>query len=164
MVERISWWHTAFGDVGWREREAINQAANELDILRHAEIANADQLQRLFQLDRAQGEEIERLRLTVRILTELLLEAGAVDPQKLQERMQAALQAHEEAKRPKQVPPPPKDHTGQPKPKNYMSSAQPQPERIVRCAQCSDEMPQSDSNFTEWGLICDDCYYRMQDT
>ncbi len=161
MVERISWWHSAFGDVGWKEREAINRAAVELDILKHADVANSGQLTRLFELDRAQGEEIERLRLMVRVLTELLVESNAVDGEKLKTKMQAALLAHEEAKKPKEVEAPPADFTGQPKTGNFMSKAV-KKDPVVRCSQCSEEMVKSDSNLTEWGLICDDCYYRSQ--
>ncbi len=163
MVEQISWWHSAFGDVGWKEREAINRAAVELDNLRHAAAASSGQLARLFELDRAQGEEIERLRLMVRVLTELMVESKAVDGDQLNAKMQAALQAQEEAKRPKEIEAPPADYSGQPKTRNFMSKTI-KKDPVVRCGQCSEELVKSDSNLTEWGLICDGCYYRSQAT
>ena len=139
-MDEIDWWDAIFSDVGAVERRALNQAAEELGLLNISADLNQEQIHKLFALDKAQREEIERLRLTIKVLTEILVDSGVVAEAAFTERMQAALAAREEAK---------------------AARAKAKAEKIVRCQQCGVEVPARSTNLTEWGLVCDACHQKQ---
>ena len=136
-MKETSWWDLVFGDVGWVERQRLNEASSELGDLRNSSQLRSSQIEKLFELDKAQGREIERLRLTVRVLTELLVDTMGLDEKILHYRMEAAVdeaqRAHEE-----------KSARG----------------KVVRCSTCSQKAPFAEMEFIGFGLVCEACRNR----
>jgi len=95
-MEKLGW----FWNNEWRQRDAINQAAEELDVMRAERAGDTSALTRLFNLDRAQAQEIARLRVTVEVLANLLIESGAVDEKTLRYRIEARWSEYEAAQPP----------------------------------------------------------------
>lgn len=85
-MEKLGW----FWNNEWMQRNAINEAAEEIDSLRAARAGDAGTFARLFNLDRAQAQEIAALRVTVEVLANLLIESGALDEKALRYRIEAA--------------------------------------------------------------------------
>lgn len=87
-MEKLGW----FFNNEWMQRNAINEAAEEIDSLRAARADSHSAIERLFSLDRAQGQELAALRVTVEVLANMLIESGAVDEKTLRYRIEAAYQ------------------------------------------------------------------------
>jgi|GEM_PF-4134452 len=88
----MRWWDKSFGDVGWQERRRRAEAADDLD---KGDVSSS--VQRLYALDEAQAREIARLRLTVRVLTEILVDTMGLDEDLLHQRMTEAVTEAEAA-------------------------------------------------------------------
>ena len=95
-MEKLGW----FFNNEWMQRERINEAAEEINALRSARAGESGALTRLFNLDRAQAQEIASLRVTLEVLANLLIESGTVDEKTLRYRIEAAWANHEAAQPP----------------------------------------------------------------
>lgn len=122
----------------WAERQKINEAARELNALGAVQNGLAAQVHRLFALDKDQGKELERLRMTIAVLMDVLVEAGVTEDAKLRERLDLALS------------------TLEPKPAPVTSPAG--EARSVRCAACGNEVAASFTYVTSRGEVCDRCF------
>lgn len=87
-MEKLGW----FFNNEWMQRNAINEAADEINSLRAARADSHSAIERLFNLDRAQGQELAALRVTVEVLANMLIESGVVDEKTLRYRIEAAYQ------------------------------------------------------------------------
>ena len=85
-MEKLGW----FFNNEWMQRDRINEAADEINALRAARADSHGAIERLFALDRAQGQELAALRVTVEVLANMLIESGAVDEKTLRYRIEAA--------------------------------------------------------------------------
>ncbi len=136
----MSWWDKSFSDVGWQQRRRREEAADDLD--KGDAVAS---VQRLFALDEAQAQEIQRLRLTVRVLTEILVDTMGLDAGLLHQRM---VEAIGEAK------------TGQ-EPVRPAASSDATPAQVsgrARCSICSAPAEVESTHFAEFGMVCDACH------
>jgi hypothetical protein len=95
-MEKLGW----FFNNEWMQRDRLNEAADEINTLRAARADSQSAIERLFALDRAQGQELASLRVTVEVLANLLIESGAVDEKTLRYRIEAAWANHEAAQPP----------------------------------------------------------------
>ncbi len=138
LMKKLGWTDVAFGDVGAREYGVINSAVAGIEALQTADVSLAEQVHKLFQLDIAQADEIDRLRLTVRVLTEVLVDTLGLDETVLQYRLEAAI-----------------DEAGEAKRKAQEQGA------MVRCESCSATVPASKTNITAFGVVCDACFARQ---
>lgn len=129
----MRWWDKSFSDVGWQERRRRAEAADDLD---KGDVTSA--VQRLYALDEAQAGEIERLRLTVRVLTEILVDTMDLDEELLHQRMTEAM---DEAKAAQAA-------------SDQQSGAG---EVKARCTICSAPTKIASTNFPKFGLVCDAC-------
>jgi len=135
----MSWWDNTFSDVGWQERKRRAEVVGDLE---KGDTEGA--VQRLFALDQAQASEIERLRLTVRVLTEILVENMGLDAGLLHQRMIEAVA---------------ESRTG----KNTQAAAAPDGDADAdapraRCSVCSAPAQVASTHFAEFGLVCDACH------
>ena len=145
----MTWWNNIFGDVGWQGRHSRDKVADWLEGVEDAEAAH--QILRLFELDEAQAREIAQLRLTVRVLSEILVDNMGLDPDVLRERMEAAAREHETGHR--QAKPPSQQAEATPEP--------PTPEGTrARCSICSAPAAVQATHFSSHGLVCDACAAR----
>lgn len=133
-MQEMQWWQ---GE--WHERQKINEAASELNALAGGQDGLRRQIQRLFALDKDQGKELERLRVTVAVLMDVIVEAGVTTDARLTERLVAALA------------------TLEPKPQAGSEAAKPAP-RVTRCASCGEEVAANFTYVTERGEVCDRCF------
>ena len=132
-MQEMQWWQ---GE--WHERQKINEAASELNALAGGQEGLRRQIQRLFALDKDQGKELERLRVTVAVLMDVIVEAGVTTDAKLTQRLVTALAALE--------------------PKPESGSTTKAPARVTRCASCGEEVQASFTYVTERGEVCDRCF------
>jgi hypothetical protein len=133
-MTKLGWTDVVFGATTARELAAINSAAEGVEALQVADAGLAQQIGKLYRLDVAQGEEIRRLRMTVEVLIDVLVDTVGLDPSVLKYRLEAAL---EEAR-----------------------AADEETERrgaMVRCAACAAEVPSRSTTITEIGVVCDPC-------
>lgn len=131
----MRWWDKSFSDVGWQERRRRAEAADDLG---KGDVASS--VQRLYALDEAQAEEIERLRLTVRVLTEILVDTMGLDEDLLHQRMTEAMGEAKHARA-----------------SAAADDAEP-PKGKARCAICSAPAQVASTHFAEFGLVCDACH------
>jgi hypothetical protein len=110
-MERLGW----FFNNEWAQRNAINEAASEIDALRSARSGDAGTFARLFALDRAQAQDITAIKTTLEVLSNLLIEAGIVDEKALRYRIEAAY-AELAASQPPQASPSAYETLGAPPP------------------------------------------------
>ncbi|MBW2453261.1 MAG: hypothetical protein JRI68_02070 [Deltaproteobacteria bacterium] len=96
------------------------------------------QVNKLYQLDRAQEGDIERLETIIKVLAQLLLEAGVLDQQQLSQRVAAALA--EQAR------------------KEMQERTNPE----LHCARCQEVVAQKDTYMTGLGAVCNDCYQALE--
>lgn len=140
-MSKIGFWETFFDEnMSWREASAINEAHDAISTMQAVTAttsqAQAQQLQKLFALDRAQAQQIERMAATIDVLTELLLETGAIDRAALTERVTARVNELEKVE-------------AEAKARGPQTS----------CARCGAEVPAKNTQITETGTVCDRCYY-----
>ncbi len=137
-MKKLGWADVVFGDLSPREYSVVNGAVNGIEALQSADVSLAEQVHKLFRLDIEQAEEIERLRLTVRVLTEVLVDTLGLDETVLQYRLEAAVDEAEEARRTSQ-----------------------KQGKMVRCESCTAMVPSSKTNITAFGVVCDGCFARQ---
>jgi len=85
-MDKIGW----FFNNEWGQRKAINEAADEINILRAERADGAGTFGRLFALDRAQAQEIAAIKVTLEVMANMLIESGAIDEKTLRYRIEAA--------------------------------------------------------------------------
>jgi protein-disulfide isomerase-like protein with CxxC motif len=85
-MERLGW----FFNNEMAQRNAINEAAAAINAIGAARAGDAGTFARLFELDRAQAQEITAIKVTLEVLANLLIEAGIVDEKALRYRIEAA--------------------------------------------------------------------------
>jgi len=91
----VAWselWSAYRGEHG-EERAALNQAQDAISGLNANQAVDRSLITRLFELDRAQGEELAQLRVLVQMLFELVVEKGLASEVELTERLRQVLQA-----------------------------------------------------------------------
>jgi len=137
-MKKLGWAEMAFGNVTAKEYRVINGAVDGIEALQSADVSLAEQVHKLFRLDIEQAEEIDRLRLTVRVLTEVLVDTLGLDETVLQYRLEAAIDEAEESKRATQ-----------------------KQGKVIRCEGCTTMVPSSRTNITAFGVVCDDCFARQ---
>lgn len=154
-MKPVGFWETFFSDsMGHAERERLNEAASELHMLNAQAELSRDNIGRLFDLDRAQADEIENLRVVVRVLTEALLDAGHLDRTLLDERMKTAFTELEL----KRNPPPADPSAGGP----YRGGeGEPAPEPMTTCEKCREQVLARRTTITGQGVFCDVCYAEL---
>ena len=140
-MSRIGFWETLFDDnISWREASAINEAHDAISVMRTATVSDQaaahSQIQKLFALDRAQSQKLERMAATIDVLTELLLESGTLDRGALSSRVLERLKETEDAAKEKADKGP-----------------------TIQCAQCFKPVAASATQITACGTICERCYY-----
>ncbi len=125
----------------WRlhpTRGEFNRLAESLQLEGEVTDAFSEQLRKLFELDAVQEQEIERLHTVVQVLTQLLVDSGVIDEQKLEQRVAAALEQQqrqaEEQRRNPQVP----------------------------CARCEKPVARSATYMTGSGAVCQACYAAIE--
>ncbi len=99
-MDKLGW----FWNNEWRQRDAINEAADEINSLRAERADQSSALARLFNLDRAQAQEIAALKVTVEVLANLLIESGAIDEKVLRYRIEAGYADLETSQPPTSAP------------------------------------------------------------
>jgi hypothetical protein len=139
-MDEMKWWQ---GE--WAERQKINEAAAELNSLTSVDDALQRQINRLFSLDKDQGRELERLRVLVFTLMDVLVENGVLQDAKLSARVEAAMRALD--------PPTPEAPSGGP-------PAQP---RTTRCASCGEDVKVEFTFITDRGEVCERCFHGAGD-
>jgi formylmethanofuran dehydrogenase subunit E len=124
----------------WREpnRHDFNRIADNIDLEGEVTGALSVQVRKLYQLDQAQERDIDRLETIIKVLSQLLIEAGVLDPQQISQRVGAALavQARQEVQ----------------------ERTNPQ----LRCARCQETVAQKDTYMTGLGAVCDSCYRALE--
>jgi hypothetical protein len=150
----------SWGD--WRQYDALNEAADEIAAATAASASSSAALEKLFQLDRAQGEEIARLRITVQILISMLSASGGLDARELGFKAEAALadfEAEQAAATPQPGPPTAFETLGKvPPAESPPSPVSAAPPTVVRCDGCGDRVPADQTTITEnRGTLCDRC-------
>lgn len=136
-MDRIGFLESIFSDLSIRERQLFDDAAEGISTLQTASVGTAEQVNKLFRLDVQQGEEIERLRLTVQVLVDVLVDTLGLDSKVLEYRLEAALE--EAAARRTEA-----EAGG----------------RTITCAFCETSVPVTRTNITEAGTLCDGCFAR----
>jgi hypothetical protein len=136
-MERIGLFESIFSEMSARERQLFDQAAEGISALQTSSVGTAEQVNKLFRLDVQQGAEIERLRLTVQVLVDVLVDTLGLDPKVLEYRLEAAFE--EAAARRAET-----EAAG----------------KMITCAFCDASVPATRTNITESGTLCDDCFAR----
>jgi hypothetical protein len=136
-MDRVGFFESMFTDLSARERELFDQAAEGISALQTSSVGTAEQVNKLFRLDVQQGEELERLRLTVQVLVDVLVDTLGLDPKVLEYRLEAALE--EAAARRAES-----EAAG----------------KMLNCAFCEASVPATRTNITESGTLCDGCFAR----
>lgn len=131
-MPKLGWFSTE-----WSERSAINDAHETLEYMAEADMGIAEQIGKLFELDRKQGQQIAELKAMLLAVSGLLVETGVVAEEKLVEKITSTL---DELK---------------PKPEK---KGEPKPVRMTRCASCGKDVPANSTNYTETGEVCDACF------
>jgi len=150
-MEEIGFWESLFSDIGWHEREKLNEAAQSIGTLARETGGNRDHVRKLYNLDRAQSEELERLKSIVAVLGELLIDNGVVSRESLSARIDSALRKMEEQ---------PDTIAGGPyrgKPPTTARKRRPPKQPTVICARCSDQVLWIHTEAMEEGSVCDPC-------
>ena len=93
-MKQYSWFDQLVGG-DWADRQRINEAAGELNLLCADQSNLTMQVQRLFQLDRDQGREIARLQLIINTLLELILKHQILPEAELTQSLSAGLEGLE---------------------------------------------------------------------
>jgi hypothetical protein len=129
------------GLFGGQNERAINANADELETVE-------DNVSALEATVARQAAELQKLRVLVLALRQILLEKGTFTEQALDD-------AIEELTAPPSPPPPMLG--GDP----YRTAAgSPAPEPTVTCARCQLTVPTSSTVITEKGTVCDACFER----
>ena len=155
-MSKIGFWESVFGDVGYFEREAINDNAEGMSMMLDAQFAGDEflsgQTRKLFALDMAQSKELARLRTMVRVLSEAVTELG-FDRERLATRMDDALDDLESEKTMRQG-------SFNPDGGPYRAGVEGQAdEPRTTCTVCKADVLLRRSNITETGQSCDRCFY-----
>lgn len=161
----IGFWEALLDDVGYFERRAINEAAEQIDLLRASssqqQTAVHKQLRRLYALDKAQSKELARMRAMIKTLATLLIESGVVEEKLVQQRMEAALVEMEDTSRPTPRPVPVVDpYRGAfrgTEPASTLRANEPS----TKCGRCGDTVLLRRTQITDEGNVCDDCFYSV---
>jgi len=156
-MSKIGFWEAVLGDVGYFERQAINDNAEGMSMILGSQAAGDEflsgQTRKLFALDMAQSKELARLRTMVRVLSEAVTELG-FDRDRLATRMDDALDDLESEKTMRQGSFNP-DGSGP-----YRSGTASQAEEPrTTCTVCKTDVLLRRSNITENGQSCDRCFY-----
>ncbi len=150
----FNWWNS---ELGYREREALNEASLALELQDITNTSQSKSLSKLFALDRAQAEEISHLRSLVAVMAEMLVEENVISGDILEMRLKDRLREIEEAKKPKTNS---QSQGGHPYRGEGIPSKEQVPERTTHCSRCGEEVFARDTQITEDGVVCDTCYYR----
>jgi len=164
-MEKIGFWESFFDEsLGAVERERLNEAATEINSLSLQNNHAWRQIQRLFALDKAQSAELEKLRVTVQVLTEAMIDAEVLDRTLVAERLGSAFTALELRRNPKAP------GTGGPFRGGESAGADPnaaaakvattpaKPEPKTLCGMCGESVPARMTTITETGVVCDPCF------
>ena len=105
--------------------------------------------------------QIEELSATVRVLVDMLAEAGALDRESLRARVEVELENSREEPAP--MPDPWSPKPGEPRPEHgggapYRDALPAQP--MVECATCGNTVPERLTVIIASGVICDACASR----
>jgi len=153
-MKRIGFFEGWLFDVNWRERAALNEAAHALEMQDIANENSSTRFGKLFALDRAQGDEIAKLRCLVEVLSEMLVDAKVLTEDALEFRVKDRVRAMTEAAKPKMVGPSSGPYRG-----GGEAPAPVVPERTVTCGACREEVLARTTQITATGVVCDSCYY-----
>ena len=96
--------------------------------------------QKLFALDKAQGEEITRLRAVVNVLVDMLVEARVIPEDTLYDRIRTAVEPPE---------PPPTE-----------KSPAEKPPELFTCVNCGRQVGLSEATRAAEGVVCGQCFSR----
>ena len=121
----------------WAERSAINDAHETLEYMAEADMGMAEQIGKLFKLDRKQGQQIVELKAMLLAVTNLLVESGVVPEENVVAAIKGALD----------------EVTPKPAKKGEAKRV-----RMTRCASCGKDVPANSTNYTETGEVCDACF------
>ncbi len=155
-MEKIGFFEAMFHDIGYREREALNEAAHSLTMQDIATSHNSRGLEKLFALDRVQAEEIARLRVMVEVLSEMLVDSKVLSKDTLALRVKDSFRILEESKHPV----PSKSAEGHPFRGGPSSKEAVAPEPVTSCTRCGEQVYARNTQITANGTICDGCYYK----
>ena len=131
-MPKLGWFSTE-----WAERSAINDAHETLEYMAEADMGMAEQIGKLFKLDRKQGQQIIELKAMLLAVTNLLVESQVVSEEKVVAAISGALN---------EVTPKPQ------------KKGEPKRVRMTRCASCGKDVPANSTNYTETGEVCDACF------
>jgi hypothetical protein len=154
-----SFWDTMFDSVDYHTRQAINEAAEQMQMV-HDSVADhhTQQLRKLYSLDRAQERQIERLNVCVQVLFDALMDLG-VDGHAIKAKVEDKLGAMESARN----GPPQAVNPGAAHPYRGGGSAQgapaAKPEPSGTCVRCRQTVLLRLTNFMEEGMVCDRCHW-----
>ncbi len=158
-MQQIGFFEAMFNDIGARERAALNEAAHQLQLQDATAGHHSRSLDKLFALDRAQAEELTRLRLLVEIMGNMLVEAKQLDGQVLRDRLDDKLRLIEEAKQPKA---PAAAQDAHPYRGGAPAPVAPPVLATTSCGRCGKEVFARDTQITGHGVVCDTCYYATE--
>jgi hypothetical protein len=130
-MTEYSWWK-APND--YDQDRAIKEHRARLDQVDQSSLGLAESIGKLFQLDQAQGRDLQRIESRIQALTDLLVEAGVVNAEQLEERIRASKQEVQAVRQTAEQSP------------------------SVTCASCKMEVPVDGTFFSEMGEVCERCY------
>ena len=149
-MEKIGFWESLFHDIGWHEREKLNEAAESIGRLSDEAGGNREHIRSLYNLDRAQAEELEQLRTILRVMGEILIDNGVVSRESLEARLDSALRKVEDE---------PTNISGGPYRGETRAKKKSRPLRQPKttCARCQQEVLWIHTEAREEGSVCVSC-------
>lgn len=147
-----------------QERAALTEAAEEIEALNYQTSDLSMQARRLAERHRQLVGEVASLRLIVRALADLLVEAEVLSPTALDERMSAALEALEprEARTTAVMPPVPEHGGAAYRDDGIPRVVPPSPPREVLCTRCKEMVPAPETTVTEDSTLCAECFRQVR--
>lgn len=129
----------------WVDRQQydrLDEQSDDLNVVEGIAQATAHQVQRLLEVDKQQQLEIQRLRVTVNVLVQMLAEAGVLDGKVLGYRIDAAFA---------ELAPPPEEVAAQ---RAAHAGAR---DPMMACTRCKLEFLMSELSVTPDGYFCPEC-------
>lgn len=147
-----------------QERAALNEAAEEIEALNYQTSDLSMQARRLAERHRQLVCEVASLRLVVRALADLLVEAEVLSPTALDERMSAALEAVEprDAGTAGASPPVPEHGGAAYRDDGIPRVSPPSPPLELLCTRCKEMVPAPETTVTEDSTLCAECFRQVR--
>lgn len=163
-MKEIGFFEGLFHDIGYREREALNDAAHALQMQGISQEAQSRAMENLFALHRAQSVELRELRGVVEVLSGMLLDAGLLDHQVFADRLEDKLRTVAEPEVSQKESNPRQGHPYRGAVGAQGAKSADAPLATLNCGECGEQVYAQDTQITEFGVVCDSCYHKSQET